>query len=319
MTRPQSSATQAHGTTTRARWQELATDRRRNQALMFITASAILLSSCGQSTHHSTHTAPPKNIPTTSIPSGSGDLITQIHWWIAISSLHAIASVAGNHFIERYFDSPATTVIVHQHIPSFYSTWRSSFAIDATSLASVQDATAMNSTARFVLYDAEHWNYTPTSEQLNLSSAVSSAVRIVHAAHRSLLTAPAVDLAKVLKPGLPIAQGFLESGALAASARNVAGVDIQAQSLEDDPSRYLAFVSAAAAAIKAVNPQAAIYAGLSTNPSGHHVSSKTLLEDVHATLPLVTGFWLNVPGGGAKCPRCGVPQPQVAISLLQAL
>ena len=31
----------------------------------------------------------------------------------------------------------------------------------------------------------------------------------------------------------------------------------------------------------------------------------------------VAGYWLNIPRGGAACPKCGEPQPQVAVELLK--
>ena len=38
-----------------------------------------------------------------------------------------------------------------------------------------------------------------------------------------------------------------------------------------------------------------------------------------ATRSQVSGYWLNIPGQGTACPKCGTPQPQVAIDFLQRL
>ena len=43
------------------------------------------------------------------------------------------------------------------------------------------------------------------------------------------------------------------------------------------------------------------------------------IDALRAVRPVVDGFWLNIPAGGKYCPRCGVPQPQLAVQLLQSL
>ena len=71
---------------------------------------------------------------------------------------------------------------------------------------------------------------------------------------------------------------------------------------------------AAAAQAREANPRVRIFAGLSTNPSGKPVTGKQLYGAVQATRDDVEGYWLNIPGGGAYCPKCGQPQPQVHFS-----
>ena len=45
---------------------------------------------------------------------------------------------------------------------------------------------------------------------------------------------------------------------------------------------------------------------------------KDLYDAVMATRIDVAGDRLNIPGGGAACPKCGEPQPQVAVGLLKS-
>jgi len=79
------------------------------------------------------------------------------------------------------------------------------------------------------------------------------------------------------------------------------------------------FVKEAAEQARSVNPKVIVFAGLSTNPNGRHVTPKDLYDAVLATRNDVAGYWLNIPGGGAACPKCGEPQPQVAVELLKML
>jgi hypothetical protein len=62
-----------------------------------------------------------------------------------------------------------------------------------------------------------------------------------------------------------------------------------------------------------------VSAGISTNPSGQQVTAAQFAAVVNAVRWYVNGFWLNIPAGGAACPRCGTPQPQVALPLLLSL
>ena len=60
-------------------------------------------------------------------------------------------------------------------------------------------------------------------------------------------------------------------------------------------------------------------AGLSTNPPGAPVDSQHLTSAIQATRSMVDGYWLNIPGRGARCPNCNAPRPNIAIQTLQAL
>ena len=57
-------------------------------------------------------------------------------------------------------------------------------------------------------------------------------------------------------------------------------------------------------------------AGLSTNPPGPAVSGQQLASAVQASSAAVSGYWLNIPGQGPRCPACNAPRPDLARQML---
>lgn len=194
--------------------------------------------------------------------------------------------------------------------------WRGHLALDATSLAEVRSALRVATSGDAILLDLEHWPFTPVVEQKEAPAIYTQAGVLVRARGFELIAAPATDLARVLTPGVRTDQGFLSSGLVPAAARAANVMEIQAQGLEADPSRYLRFVERVVAEARGANPSVRVALGLSTNPNGRHVSAALLARDIAATRDIASAYWLNVPAAGAACPRCGVAQPQVAVKLL---
>ncbi len=258
-----------------------------------------------------TASAPP---PASLQPAGAATLAT--HWIIAASALQDLIDSGGAGIARSTFDNPTTVILGSS---SGISTWSFNRGISAKSLSEVEAAAAATPRADTVLYDPEDWSFTPTTEQLNPFAASQSAQTFAAGAHMSLISAPALDLMKVLYPGISPKTAYISEDVPGQLARVVSTIEIQAQSLEASPATYAAFVRAAVAEARAVNPAVRVYAGLSTNPDGQTVTSQELYKDVQATLGDVYGYWLNVPSGGAYCPSCGTPQPQVAIDLLTEL
>jgi hypothetical protein len=62
-----------------------------------------------------------------------------------------------------------------------------------------------------------------------------------------------------------------------------------------------------------------VLAGLSTNPPGAAVTSQQLTAAIRATSGVVSGYWLNIPGRGPRCPTCNTPRPDLARQILGAL
>jgi hypothetical protein len=167
-----------------------------------------------------------------------------------------------------------------------------------------------------VLYDPEAWPFTPRAEQADPVAAAWRARRVAHAHGLSLFVAPALNLASA-QPG----RGdrwvkFLRAGLAGHLARAADVIVLQAQSLERDTATYTAFVRAAAHQARVANPGVRVLAGLSTNPPGPAVTADHLAAAVLATRRVVSGYWLNIPGPGPRCPTCNNPRPELARQLL---
>ena len=173
---------------------------------------------------------------------------------------------------------------------------------------------------RAVLYDPEAWHFTPADEQRDPVPAAQRAMAAARAHGLTLIVAPALNLTTVHRYGTgPRWQQFLHSGLIAGLARTTDVIELQAQSLERDVPVYESFVRQAVAQARAANPQVKILAGLSTNPPGPPVSSQQLTAAINATQGLVSGYWLNIPGKGPRCPTCNTPRPDVGRAALRAV
>ena len=171
-----------------------------------------------------------------------------------------------------------------------------------------------------VLYDNEDWSLTPAPEQRDPAKYEELAAKLAHAHHLLFISTPATDLTDVLAPAeSDHFAAYLRLGLAASAARYADVIDIQAQGSETSLSRFTAFVKAAAAQARHANPHVIVLAGLSTNPSGQHVTSAQFTSAYLAVRPDVNGYWLNIPAQGTACPRCGTPQPKVAVALLGTL
>jgi len=172
-----------------------------------------------------------------------------------------------------------------------------------------------------VLYDPEAWSFTPVTEQRDPVLAATRAAAVAHAHGLHLIVSPALNLTTILKPGSqePRWRQFLSLNLAGRLARIADFVELQAQSLEQDTATYTAFVQAATSQASAANPRISVLAGLSTNPPGAPVDSEDLTAAVQATRSMVDGYWLNIPGQGARCLTCEASRPDIAIQFLQAL
>jgi len=243
--------------------------------------------------------------------------LRSVHWWIAAGALRRLALVAGSGFVDEIFRPHTTTLIVAPSQAREQTGWAGHLALDATSLAGVRNALRVATPGDVVLLDIEHWARTPLAEQLHAAATYEEAGALARSAGVELVAAPATDLSLVLTPGQKVTTGFLQSGVVQAAATAASILEIQAQGLEENPERYAAYVGEVEQLARAANPSVRFVLGLSTNPSGQRVRPAALATDITLTRKGALGYWLNIPQAGISCPRCGVAQTQVAVSLLR--
>jgi hypothetical protein len=217
----------------------------------------------------------------------------------------------------------ARTFLVVARLDQIPAGWAS---VPTTTFSSYRDLSAavgsggLDPRVRAVMYDNEAWQFTPPDEQRDPASYTAMAATEVHRHGLLLISAPAVDLVTVLRPGEPSRyQAYLDLGLAGSAARSADVFDIQAQGSQNDPAKYGQFVAAAAQQARAANPSVLVLAGLSTGPSGQGTSAQQLLAAVNATRGIVDGYWLNIPERGPRCPRCSDARPDIALQLLQLL
>jgi hypothetical protein len=276
--------------------------------------AALLAAGC--SATGTTSTSPPPPASTSSAAPATSE-----HWLIAASAITALDHAAGQAVVARYLNRPQTTVIVGTTIPPELGGWHVAFAVDTRSLAEIRADLLGGLPPRIsmILYDPEHWQFTPLSEQLAPGAAARTAASLARAGGRQLIVAPATNLAQVTAPGASTASAFIQTDDLGKMAPSANWVEIQAQGLERDPERYASYVRQAVSQIRSASSAAIIYAGLSTNPSDPPVTAAELIADVRLTSAEVTGYWLNIPGSGTACPACGLPRPQIGLQVLERL
>ena len=296
---------------------------RASAATVLAVALLIAVASCSSAT-----TSGPQSQASSSSPSSSASVSAPVspvstgtHWLIAASAVSKLEGIASSATVESYLDGPQTTIITSSTIPSNLSGWQVAFAFDAKSLADIRSGVDGGLPSRIseILYDPERWSFTPVTEQLNVGASTQQAASMAHAARRELIVAPATNLAEVAAPGQSAATAFIQTDDLAKVATSANVVEIQAQGLERNSSRYAAYVGQAVSQVRSANPNAMIYAGLSTNPSGGPVTASELVSAVRLTSSEVSGYWLNIPSPGSACPGCGQPEPLLALDLLEQL
>lgn len=245
-----------------------------------------------------------------------------LRWIVNVGSLQRSLQVFPLDQQRQYFDSSCTFLVSGPHVPADYRDWNAVATRSAPALAGV--ARIVNTASVVVvLYDPESWSMTPRVEQRDPVAAVCRAAAMAHAHDKLLIATPAVDLLRVAEPGAARHghryRAFERTGWIGAMAKCADGIEIQAQGAEANPALFETFVDTEARQARAANPHVRVLAGISTNPDGRRVSARQLLDAVRAARADVDGFWLNIPAGGAYCPRCGKPQPRVALQLMQRL
>ncbi|HKU27357.1 MAG TPA: hypothetical protein VJQ54_17940, partial [Candidatus Sulfotelmatobacter sp.] len=189
-----------------------------------------------------------------------------------------------------------------------------------------------NAELKTLLVDLESWPGTPKSDQENPEKATRQCHQLAHQDGRNItvIAVPAMDLMNVLEPNhrgtqYQAAIEFDLEGKLATASD---GIEVQVENLEDNPEEFERTLVTMISQIKAarekanLNTDIPIYAGLSTGVVAKEIPTDTLVkylkEDIARTRNFVTGYWMAIPPKDL-CPRCGDPNPEVAVKLLQSL
>lgn len=245
-----------------------------------------------------------------------------LHWIVNAGSLQHSVTIFPLALQRRYLNSPCTFLVIGRRVPVNYRNWNATFTLSSPNLKGVERL-AKDPTVTVILYDPEAWHMTPPAEQRDPVSAICKAQSFAHAHGKLLIATPAINLIRFIAPGAERGgrrySAFERAGLAERIARCTDIYEIQAQGSETETDKFRDFVQAEAQQARAANPQVIVLAGISTNPSGQHVSVARLYTAAQSVSSSVDGYWLNIPAGGKYCPRCGKPQPQVALQLLKMM
>ncbi len=267
------------------------------------------------------------SVPTTTPPAASvqqwpaalGN--TKPYWLLEKFSVHALLGAGlPQTLLEQYFNNAQTFLIVRPSDPTKdpllpKATYVMSFA-DYQSMVDEISSASIPSYVRLLLYDDEVWPATPLAQQQQPFTYEAEAQALAHQHGFSLVFTPAANLSTALSPAYSNAtrfDGYTTLGIASQAAPHADVLEIQAQQ-DEASSGFESFVSSAVSQAQAANPHALILVGLTTAPPHQVVTSQQLLSAYDAVRPIVSGYWLNVPGG-----QGGPRQPGVAVAFLQAL
>lgn len=220
------------------------------------------------------------------------------------------------------FNRPSTLLLVAHGRPVALAP-RATLAYYFTSASGLETAVQEHRVpgdVQYLLLDLERWPLTPSGEQLRPIDSLRRALSIAHSAGKCVVFTPAVDLTATLPNAVGEAARFAQFDRAIAGPGSVSDVfEVQSQQTEGT-AFATTFAPSAIAAVLRSRPGEPVFVGLSTNPDGRHVTPSDLLTVYHAGAAAgAVGYWLNIPETGVECPRCGKPQPQVAVAFLEAL
>lgn len=152
-----------------------------------------------------------------------------------------------------------------------------------------------------VIYDIETWSYTPRPQRRHPLKAICKAIA----------DASGDGAETIVTPYNP-SPAEMEKEDVAAAKCGAYGVDIQAQFLNAHPYAYRGYVTAVTEAVRAVNPQIVVLAGLATNNPVPQTAAHLYRDYKYALKAGVNGFWFNAAvwspnrctkaDGGPGCP-----------------
>lgn len=283
--------------------------------------TALLVSACGQQQA--------KQLPVTGTTRESRAVGTSTtlpgnwrHWIINAHTLKDLLKYDSTGIVTSTLDNPGTFLIISNDIgaPPGWSVTKTEAFTDADKLVVAVDGNELLPGVTAVLLDLEDWPITPDEQKRYPGAAYNRAAAAAHAHRFKLIATPAQDLVTAARrPGESLPDAFLRLGIASQVAKSADVIGLQSQATELDPETFTTELSAEAKQARAINPGVVVLGGISTNPSGREVSAQQMAAAARAAETAVQGFWLNDPAGGAYCPRCRGPFPDVAVRFLSLL
>jgi len=178
---------------------------------------------------------------------------------------------------------------------------------------SVVEAARMHPSTRAVLYDPEGWSLTPPAEQRDVVAYMERFSTLARTHGWKVILTPSNDLMNLqdkLKDETN-RQAYVRNRIAESAARHADILEVQAQTLEQDPPAYREYVRQTHAQAVAANPRVVFLSGLTTNLQTMPVSGATLYDAAMSVRELVDGFFLNVPRAA--------PSPANGVTLLSLL
>jgi hypothetical protein len=246
----------------------------------------------------------------------------RLHWLFAS---RAAAALASDSEVSTLLDGARPFVFAGPMLKVLPPAWKAISLRSFKSFGAIRNALetkALGPDVEGVMYDYEKWRFTPPEEQQNPAKRLKEAADLIHAQGLLFFTAPAVDLVAVLQPDDDRKrqdETYLRLGLAADAARYADVFDVQSQRFERDAKRYAKFVREAAAQARHANPKIMVFAGLSTEPSGQHVTADDILRAINATRDLVDGYWFNIPEPSDYSPAVTEFRPDIAVEVLRQL
>ncbi len=265
-------------------------------------------------------TAGRKEGPAFQLPAAVGSS-SKPYWFLEKFSVSPLLGAGlSQSMLQDYFNNPQTFLIVKAADPS-----KDPLLPDATYVMSFSNYEQMTDSissgsippyVKLLLYDDEKWAATPVAQQQQPFTYEAEAETLAHQHGLGFVFTPAANLATVLSTAYSSAtkyDGYTSLGIASQGAAHADVLEIQSQQ-DEGTSGFNSFVSSTVSQAEAANPHALVMAGLTTSAPRLAITPQILLDDYAATRPLVSGYWLNIPGG-----QGGPRNPQVAVAFLQAL
>lgn len=217
-------------------------------------------------------------------------------WLTGSDSLRHIAGISRRD-ARHFFSSSRSFVIGHA-----VSGYAAAPVTDFKSYAAFGKAIGHLHRGQWVLYDNEHWSFTPVNEQRHPAAYMRKFARLAHQHGLKVIEAPARDLMAVPGGDCTRQQGQTTDKAYLAcriprDARFADIYEIQAQADQPTASGYARFVKAARRQARAANPHIVLLAGLTTDRGG---SAAQILACWKVTSKLVAGYWMNTNAGTVR-------------------